>query len=138
MHVPLDGRTGLYLTRSEGNVHHAARRRNFGRIHVMRIVKSGLLFLTAVSAAHVAGSYGVELVDAMQNYGLEVPFSSRLAAPVHALPWLMKTTLLWHSDDLLPFWVGYLLPAIGTVGAFAIWRSVMRRGKLRGFEVEQR
>jgi len=101
----------------------------------MKIVKQCLVALVVGTAAHVAGSYGMELFNALQNYDLEVPFSERAAAPVVALPWLLKTTLHSASTELILFWAGYLIPAIGTAGMYVIWRSLRRKEKPRGFEV---
>lgn len=70
--------------------------------------------------AHVAGSFGIELCDALQNYGMPVRIAARLAAPVRVLPWLVKETVKEaqktdpHSS-LLIWWGFYFAPFLMTL-----------------------
>ena len=69
--------------------------------------------------AHVAGSFGIELCDALQNYGMAVPIVARLAAPVKALPWLVKETVKEAqktdpNSSLMIWWGFYFAPFLIT------------------------
>jgi hypothetical protein len=84
---------------------------------------------------HILGSYGIEGCDAVDNYELEVPIGERLTAPVHALPWLVRTTAKTPSKQLVHFWFGYtfgwsLAIAVGIVA----WRGRSAR-RSRGFDL---
>ena len=96
----------------------------------------------ALALAHVAGSYGVELIDMLNNYGMTVPVTERLAAPVRAVPWLLsETTQANRGRGGLPFelklyWLGYLVPFVAMLLATPVVRLAvrqLRRDDRRGF-----
>jgi hypothetical protein len=80
--------------------------------------------LVILLLGHIVGSYGIEGCDVLDNYELEVPIGERLAGPVRALPWLVRTTAKTPSKQLVHFWLGYafgwsLTVAVGIIA----WRA---------------
>ena len=63
--------------------------------------------------AHIAGSYGVELLDMLDNYGSDVPALERWAAPFRILPWLLRNTMQKNvviGSSMVVWWAMYIVP----------------------------
>ncbi len=71
-------------------------------------------WLVALILAHVAGSYGVEAMDMVANYGMDVPLVARAASPLSSLPFLLRETFGRHQPylrEMATWWAAYLVPA---------------------------
>jgi hypothetical protein len=71
-------------------------------------------WIIVLTLAHIAGSYGVEAWDMVQNYGMKVGILERVETPLWAGPFLVRETI--HCSDrraagqLFWFWVSYAVP----------------------------
>lgn len=99
-------------------------------------LKSISILTGALLVGHVAGSYVVELWDAIDNYGMEVPMVERLEAPIRVLPWLIRATASgrFPFDGLMPWWLGYMISVsvflvLGTFRVITGCREPMREAR---------
>jgi hypothetical protein len=91
-------------------------------------------WLLILFCGHMMGSYGIEVVDALDNYDAPVPWAVRLEAPLYAPPWLVSATAKAPGLGLLPFWTAYVLPMGVTAAVGILWKSGRKRPPARGFE----
>ena len=94
-------------------------------------------WLAAVVIGHAAGSYAVELMDALDNYGMQVPVAERLAAPVRCLPILVAWTYRSaHGTgpapaDVRAWWVVYAVPFAAVLAVAPLGSCLARRRRAR-------
>jgi hypothetical protein len=71
-------------------------------------------WIVVLALAHIAGSYGVEAWDMVQNYGMEVGVLDRVEAPLRVGPFLVRETFRIldrrAARQLFWFWVSYAVP----------------------------
>ena len=87
--------------------------------------------------AHVAGSYGVLVVNCAANDDDIQTLFSHWDAPVNVLPLLVQRTIEEPDPESIIYWIGYVFPASVVVAAYIVWREFRKRRKgMRGFPVE--